>query len=201
MNAIKNPLNLFSYNLSISIVVTTGILVVVGISSIYTFKSLQWLRQNLDSSALQNLKSLMASLSRRAILHWRKFKEGRGPSASILRNNGANSDGSQLCKRPSDLQILASGSPRGGFNGTGRLFRSATSRETSLERRLLTKAKTPLADCDIASGEEDYNDIQGQYFGPTAQSSQFCMDLTGSSPEESPIHALSPRKVSQNYFL
>lgn len=77
---------------------------------------------------------------------------------SAVGNNNAGNDTAkpqqqQLFKRPSDLQLLANGSPR-----FGKLFRS--SRENSLERRLLTKARTPLADCDIASGEEDIAEIQ-----------------------------------------
>jgi hypothetical protein len=84
-------------------------------------------------------------------------------------------------KRPSDLQIVSSGSPIGN-----RLRQS--SRETSLERRLLTKVQTPLVDCDVASGGEDISEIQGQYFGPTMKSSKFCMDLLGSSPEDTPTH-------------
>ncbi|ODM99644.1 hypothetical protein Ocin01_07041 [Orchesella cincta] len=163
-------------------VVTTGILAVVGMSSYYTFKLLQYIRQGVCVPALQNLLNASKNFAERC---WRRRTNG---FRETLVHNGTEKTG-QLCKRPSELRILANGSPRGN--------RFQTSRDSSLERRLLCKARTPLADCDIASGEEDIGDIQGQYFGPTVGSKTLHMELLGSSSDDSPTHALSPYKDKQ----
>jgi len=159
-------------------VVTTGILVVVGLSSFCAYKLLQCVRQSLCKSIVQRIRNFLV---KPFVVSWRKPEEKADPFDRLgtVRNNNFN--GRSQCKRPADLQIVSSGSPIGN-----RLRQS--SRETSLERRLLTKAKTPLVDCDVASGEEDISEIQGQYFGPTMKSSTFCTDLLGSSPEDTPTH-------------
>lgn len=133
-------------------VVTTGILAVVGVGSFCTFKLLQCIRQGRPPS-LQNVKRFVVEASRPFILHWRKSPSQCGTtSQDITPIRHSTISNGQLSKRPSELP-LTNWSPRGN-----RQFH--TSRETSLERRLLTKDRTPLADCDIASGEEDINDIQ-----------------------------------------
>lgn len=141
-------------------VVTTGILVAVGIGSTVTYKLLQYVRENVDESISfkENIKNLLTSIARPFILLWRmapvpgkRLLETPMPSPR-METSMRNGDDKQIFKRPSDLQLV--GSPL----TVNRLLRP--SRENSLERRLLTKARTPLADCDIASGEEDISDIQ-----------------------------------------
>ncbi|CAL8082420.1 unnamed protein product [Orchesella dallaii] len=167
-------------------VVTTGILAVVGVSSYYTFKLLQYIRQGLCIPAIQNF----VKASKRFVVRWMQ-RRNTGLGETLLAHG--NDKNGILCKRPSELRILAHGSPRGN--------RFQTSRDSSLERRLLCKDRTPLADCDIASGEEDVEDIQGQYFGPTVGSKTLHMELLGSSSDNSPTHALSPYKDKQKRFM